>query len=61
MNKLIVKTGIMLLLLAIGACTSSEEEIIGSIYGKVTDSKNGKSAARSDYHIDTRRTVAHYG
>ena len=32
----------MLLLLAIGACTSSEEEIIGSIYGKVTDSKNGK-------------------
>ena len=32
----------MLLLLAIGACTRSEEEIIGSIYGKVTDSKNGK-------------------
>ena len=42
MNKLIVKAGIMLLLLAVGACTSSEEETTGSIYGKVTDNKNGE-------------------
>lgn len=32
----------MLLLLAVGACTSSEEETTGSIYGKVTDNKNGE-------------------
>ncbi len=42
MNKLIAKTVVMLLLLAIGACTSSEEDTTGSIYGKVTDNKNGE-------------------
>ncbi len=42
MNKLIVKTGIMLLLIIVGACTSSEEDTTGSIYGKVTDTKNGE-------------------
>lgn len=42
MNKLIVMTGIMFLLLAAGACTSSEEKTTGSIYGKVTNSKNGE-------------------
>ena len=42
MNKLIAKTVVMLLLLAIGACTSSEEDPTGSIYGKVTDNKNGE-------------------
>lgn len=42
MNKLIVKTGIMLLLIIVGACTSSEEDTTGSIYGKVTDNKSGE-------------------
>lgn len=32
----------MLLLIIVGACTSSEEETTGSIYGKVTDSKSGE-------------------
>ncbi|MDO5420400.1 MAG: LamG-like jellyroll fold domain-containing protein [Bacteroides sp.] len=42
MNKLIVKAGIMLLLIIVGACTSSEEDTTGSIYGKVTDNKSGE-------------------
>lgn len=43
MNKLIVKTGMILLtLLAVWACTSSEEETTGSIYGKVTDAQSGE-------------------
>lgn len=42
MNKLIVKTGIILFsLLAAWACTTSEEDVTGSIYGKVTDAQNG--------------------
>lgn len=32
----------MLLLIIVGACTSSEEDTTGSIYGKVTDTKNGE-------------------
>lgn len=32
----------MLLLIIAGACTSSEEDTTGSIYGKVTDNKNGE-------------------
>lgn len=42
MNKLIVKTGSMLLLFLVGACTSSVDETTGSIYGKVTDSQSGE-------------------
>lgn len=43
MNKLIVKTGMMLLLFLIGACTSSEEDVTGNLTGRITDALTGEA------------------